>query len=148
MPILDVTYPAGAIPDPAREGLIDELTKAVLRAERAPDTDLVRSITWVFIHELPPDDVLAGGLPPRTPPIRVEVTTPEGALSPSRRSELIAAATSAVCEAVGIDAPGATSVWVLLRDVPEGSWGAGGEVVRLSALRELAEAERERSAAA
>jgi hypothetical protein len=35
-------------------------------------------------------------------------------------------------------------VWTLIRDVPEDNWGAGGQIVRFSQLREAARAERER----
>lgn len=35
-------------------------------------------------------------------------------------------------------------MWTLIRDVPEGNWGAGGQVVRFSQLREAAKAESER----
>jgi phenylpyruvate tautomerase PptA (4-oxalocrotonate tautomerase family) len=88
MPMLDLTYPAGMIRDSARAALIEELTAATLRAEHAPDTELTRSITWVFVHELSADHISAGGTPPASPLIKLEITTPEGVLSASRRAQL------------------------------------------------------------
>ena len=34
-------------------------------------------------------------------------------------------------------------VWVLMHEVTEGQWGAGGQVIRFEKLRELARAEQE-----
>jgi hypothetical protein len=36
-------------------------------------------------------------------------------------------------------------VWVLCREIDEGSWGAGGQVIRFQQLREAAAAERAKS---
>ncbi len=47
MPMLELTYPKGAIPSDAREELLEELATKMLEAERAPDTEFFRSITWV-----------------------------------------------------------------------------------------------------
>ena len=74
------------------------------------------------------------------------MTTPEGALSDRRREELVGAATGAVREIAGIPDEQALRVWVLCHEVDEGSWGAGGAVVRFEALREAAKAEREKEA--
>jgi phenylpyruvate tautomerase PptA (4-oxalocrotonate tautomerase family) len=142
MPMIDVTYPEGAVSAEAREALVEELTTTLLRAERAPDTEFFRSITWVFVHELPATHVLAAGRPVTQPIVRVEVTTPEGALSDRRRAELVEGATAAVRAATGIPEDQALRIWVVCHEVAEGSWGAGGQVVRFEALREAAAAQR------
>ena len=142
MPLMDLTLPAGTLDADARTALVDELTTVLLRAERAPDTDFFRSITWTHVHELPARDVLAGGRPVERPIVRLEVTTPEGALSDRRRAELVAESTRVICAAVGLAEDEALRVWVLCHEVPEGSWGAGGQVVQFKALREAAAAER------
>ena len=56
MPIFEVTYPEGALSSDARSKLMEDLTTALLRAERAPDTEFFRSITWSYVHELPQGD--------------------------------------------------------------------------------------------
>ena len=148
MPLMDLTFPAGAIDAGARAGLIDDLTTALLRAERAPDTDFFRSITWVFVNELPADNVYAAGRPVEAPIARLIVTTPDGALSDRRRAEMVEAATQLIRDALGIaEADALTRIWVVHRTVADGSWGAGGQVVRFSQLRELAAREREQAAA-
>ena len=149
MPMMNLTYPQGAFSSEQREELAEQLTTALLRAERAPDTEFFRSITWVFVNELPEGAVLAAGRPVEKPILRLEVTTPQGALSERRRAEMVRAATEILCEAAGIPAEEAlTRVWVLMHEIPEGQWGAGGEIIYFERLKELAKAERDEAAAA
>ncbi len=148
MPMMDLTLPQGALDADARTALVDELTTVLLRAERAPDTEYFRSITWAFVHELPATGVYSAGRPVDRPVVRLQVTTPEGALSQRRRAELVAEATRVIREAVGIGDDDALRVWIVCHQVPEGSWGAGGRVVEFQALREAAAAARSEAATA
>ena len=79
------------------------------------------------------------------PTFKIDVTTPEGALSDRRREELVVEATRLVREAAGISEEEALRVFVLMHEVAEGSWGAGGHVIRFEQLREAAKAEREKA---
>jgi phenylpyruvate tautomerase PptA (4-oxalocrotonate tautomerase family) len=143
MPLIDLTYPAGALAPEARSAVVEDLTTVLLRAERAPDTDFFRSITWVHVHALPDSDVIAAGRPVSEPHFRVEVTVPEGALSDRRKEELVSEATRVVLEASGLSDADGLRVWVLIREIADGNWGAAGQVVRFEQLREAAAAERE-----
>jgi phenylpyruvate tautomerase PptA (4-oxalocrotonate tautomerase family) len=145
MPIFEVTYPEGALTPEARSQLLEDLTTALLRAERAPDTEFFRNVTWSYVHELPAGCVNAAGQPVEQPTFRIDVTTPEGALSDRRRKELVEEATSLVREAAGIPEEEALRVWVLMHEVAEGSWGAGGQVIQFKQLREIAANEREQA---
>jgi len=147
MPFMEITYPQGALTDEARERLTDDLTTALLRAERAPDTEFFRSITWLYVHELPAGAVRAAGRPVEAPTFRLEATTPQGALSDRRRKEFVADATRAVREAAGIPEEDGLRIWVLCKEIAEGSWGAAGQIVEFQALRALAAEEREKSEA-
>ena len=142
MPVFELTYPEGALEPEARAQLLEDLTTALLRAERAPDTEFFRGVTWSYVHELPTDSVLAAGRPVEQPTFKIDVTTPEGALSDRRREEFVGEATRLVREAAGIAEEEALRVWVLMHEVAEGSWGAGGHVIRFEQLREAANAER------
>jgi phenylpyruvate tautomerase PptA (4-oxalocrotonate tautomerase family) len=146
--MIDVTFPSDALDAEGRQRLADELTTHLLRAERAPDTEFFRSITWVFLHALPAGDLLVAGKPVSAPVVRVAVTTPEGALSDRRRAELVENATKAVRDVFGIAESDALNVWVVCREIAEGSWGAGGQVIQFQQLREAAAAERGQEAAA
>lgn len=145
MPIMDLTYPAGALARDARERLAEELTTVLLRAERAPDTDFFRSVTWLYLHELPADSVLAAGRPVEAPTFRLDVTVPAGALSDRRKEELVKEATARLLDAAGLTEADGLRAFVLIRDVPEGNWGAAGNVVHFEQLRQAAANERERA---
>ena len=147
MPIFEVTYPEGALSPEARSRLVEDLTTALLRAERAPDTEFFRSVTWSYVHELPQGSVLSAGRPVAEPTFKIDVTTPEGALSDRRREELVAEATRIVREVAGLGDEDALRVWVLMHEVAEGRWGAGGQVIHFEQLRAIAKSERETAVA-
>jgi phenylpyruvate tautomerase PptA (4-oxalocrotonate tautomerase family) len=142
MPLIDITYSQGALTDEQRTELADELTTVLLRAERAPDTEFTRGITWVYVHELPEGAVLSAGRPVAEPTFKLDVTTPQGALSDRRRKELVAEATAVVRDVAGIAEQDALRIWVLMHEVPEGQWGAAGQVVDFGQLRAATQHER------
>ena len=148
MPLIDLTYPAGTFTPEARTAIVDDLTTVLLRAERAPDTDFFRSIAWVHVHELAAGCVLSAGRPVDAPTFRVQVTIPDGALSERRKEELVAEATRVVLDAAGLGPEDAVRVWVLINEVPDGNWGAGGHVVRFTDLVRYAQEEREQPGSA
>jgi phenylpyruvate tautomerase PptA (4-oxalocrotonate tautomerase family) len=148
LPLIDVTYPAGAIDDATREQLVENLMGDLLAAERAPDTQFFRDVTWTFVHELPADHVFTAGKPVDKPIFKVEATTPEGALSDRRRAEFVESATAHVSDAADIPDVEALLVFVIHSEVAEGSWGAAGQFLMFSALREAAKAEREKAGSA
>jgi phenylpyruvate tautomerase PptA (4-oxalocrotonate tautomerase family) len=143
MPVFELTYPEGALAPEAREQLLEDLTTCLLRAERAPDTEFFRNVTWSYVHELPEGSVRSAGRPVPEPTFKIDVTTPEGALSDRRRGEFVESATAVVREAAGIAEEDALRVWVLMHEVAEGSWGAGGQIIQFKQLAEIAKRERE-----
>ena len=38
-------------------------------------------------------------------------------------------------------------MWVLVHEIAEGNWGAGGQIIQFEQLREAAKAERDKAAA-
>src|SRR3954471_18440047 len=146
VPVFEITYPQGALAPDARATLLDELTTAILRAERAPDNGFFRGVTWGYVNELPKDSVVAGGPPVEAPTFKIDLTTPEGALSDRRREEFTVEATRLVREAAGIPEEEGLRVFVMMHEVAEGSWGAAGHVVRFEELRATAKAQREKEA--
>jgi phenylpyruvate tautomerase PptA (4-oxalocrotonate tautomerase family) len=147
VPIFELTYPEGALSADARSQLLEDLTTVLLRAERAPDTEFFRNVTWSYVHELPEGSVLAAGRPVSEPTFRIDVTTPEGALSDRRRAELVAEATRVVKEAAELGDEDGLRVWVLCHEVAEGSWGVAGQVVQFKQLLEAAKHERDKAEA-
>ena len=143
MPRLDLTLPSDILSDETKQQLARDLCAILLRAEGAPDTEFFRSITWAHIHELPaeaiqtPDGVAE-------PHVVVDVTVPAGALSERRKGVLVQEATKRVLEATGWGPEAGVRVWTLIHEVPEGSWGAAGQIVHFEQLRAAAKAEREK----
>ena len=143
MPRLDLTITADTLAEERKPELIRELGAALLHWEGAPDTDFFRSITWTHLHELPaeaiqtPDGVAE-------PHAILDITVPAGALSERRKAGIVEDATKLILDAAGWGAEAGVRVWVLIHDVPDGNWGAAGQVVRFEQLRDAAKAERER----
>jgi phenylpyruvate tautomerase PptA (4-oxalocrotonate tautomerase family) len=145
MPLIDLYVPADALAPGARTELVDELTTVLLRAERAPDTQFFRDITWAYVHEFSEGQIHTAGQPAAKPVFRVQVTVPQGALSDRRKQELVSEATRAISEKVGLSEADGLRVWVLINEVPDGNWGAAGNIVQFEMLRQAAAAEREQA---
>ncbi len=147
MPMIDVTYPSGAIAPEAKAELLEELATKLLEAERAPDTEFFRSITWVFANEIDPESLAVGGRPGGEPRFRVQITVPDGALSDRRKGILVDSVNQAVLRAAGLPESEGIRVWTLIGEVPDGNWGAAGQQVRYQQLVEAAAAQREQAGA-
>ena len=140
MPMIRLTAPAGSLTEKGRASVQRELAAAMQRWEGAPDAPFFRAQAWSYLIELPEGaQTTAEDDAPR---FLVEVTIPQGALSERRRAGLVEEATSIVLEAAGLSQDDAMRVWVLVNDQPEGTWGAGGSVVRFADLVALAKEQR------
>jgi phenylpyruvate tautomerase PptA (4-oxalocrotonate tautomerase family) len=143
MPKLDLTIPADALSEEAQGELARRLGSTLLHWEGAPNTDFFRSITWAHVRALPAESIQTpDGV--AEPHAVVEITVPSGALSERRKAGLVEDVTKVVLEATGWGAEAGVRVWTLIHEVPDGNWGAGGQVVRFEQLREAAKAEREK----
>ncbi len=139
MPMIDLTFVRGSVPDDALSRLTDELVAVLLRAERATDTPFLRDNTVVYLHPLEPAAQLVGGRRPGEPRFRVDLTVFEGALSKDRKEQLVADVHAAICAAAGIDpaGPRAYHVWTLIHEIPEGNWAGAGKVVYYQQVKGL-----------
>lgn len=122
MPMIDITAPAGLLPSAARDPLRAALVRALLTAEGAPHASPYLENTGVFLHE--PSGV-GTGEGAGAAVVRVQVTTPPGALDRQGQKDLVQAATEAVVAAVG-DPAQAGRTWVILTEAAEGGWGVSG----------------------
>lgn len=136
MPQIQLTAPDGALTDEGRATIQKDLAKILLRWEGAPDNDFFRAQSWSYLHELPTGaQTTAEDEDPR---FRVDVTVPAGALSDRRKAGLVDDATNAVLAAAGLGSDDALRVWVLVHEQPDGTWGAGGQIIRYADLVALA----------
>ncbi|MET8565869.1 tautomerase family protein [Streptomyces flaveolus] len=140
MPMIRLTVPTGALTDQGRTTVQRDLAAVLLRWEGAPDTAFFRAQAWSYLVELPEDaQTTAGDDAPR---FLVEVTVPRGALSERRKAGLVEEATKTVLAAAGLGQDDALRVWVLVHEQPDGTWGAGGSVIRYADLVGLAKEQR------
>ncbi|MFE4574746.1 tautomerase family protein [Streptomyces chartreusis] len=140
MPMIRLTAPAGALTEQGRGSVQRDLAAVLLRWEGAPDTAFFRAQAWSYLLELPTGaQTTAEDDAPR---FLVEVTVPQGALSERRKAGLVEEVTRTVLAAAGLAAEEALRVWVLVHEQPDGTWGAGGSVIRHADLVALAKGQR------
>jgi phenylpyruvate tautomerase PptA (4-oxalocrotonate tautomerase family) len=138
--MIQLTVPAGALTREGRDSVQRELAAVLLCWEGAPDTEFFRAQAWSYLHELPAGvQTTAEDDPPR---FRVDVTVPQGAVSDRRKAGLVKEATETVLTAAGLGEADAFRVWVLIHEQAEGTWGAGGGIVRYAELVALAKQAR------
>ncbi|MFG2946235.1 tautomerase family protein [Streptomyces adustus] len=140
MPMIRLTVPTGALTAQGRATIQHDLAAVLLRWEGAPDTAFFRAQAWSYLTELP--EGAQQTAEDDAPRFLVEVTVPHGALSQRRKAGLVEEATATVLSAAGLSPDQALRVWVLVHEQPEGTWGAGGSVVRHSDLVALAKGQR------
>lgn len=138
MPMLDAYIPEGALSPEAERRLLAKLTDLLIEHEGAdPENPQVRSIAWVFLHR--PEAVFVAGEPADEPRYRFVASVPEGQFTVERRQAIVAAITDAVLDAEdGARDRNPMRVWVFTPEVPDGTWGALGQVVTLADIATFA----------
>src|SRR2546421_13084664 len=104
MPVIDVTYPAGALSQEAQAAVAFQLTDILMEIEGSKGIAAIAAGTWLLLHESAPNTVAVGGkfTPGR---FRIEIATPEGTLSMAQKAELIQRVTDAILLIDGVTAP-------------------------------------------
>ena len=140
MPMIRLTVPSGSLSEEGRKTVQRDLAAVLLRWEGAPDTAFFRAQAWSYLVELPEGAQTAAE--DDAPRFLVDVTVPQGALSERRRAGLVQDATKTVLAAAGLSEADVLRVWVLVHEQPDGTWGAGGSVVRYTDLVALAQGQK------
>ncbi|MFC6935797.1 4-oxalocrotonate tautomerase family protein [Actinomadura yumaensis] len=106
----------------------------VMVAEGAPDTEAARAISWLVVNEI--DAWFVGGrqLPAgEKPRYVVRVGVPAGSMNDDKRRDIVRRVTRVLADAD--EDPErfahAAAAWVHINEIPEGNWGARGEIVRI-----------------
>lgn len=135
MPLVEVTAPQGALNKKDQDALMSWLSDAVLKAERAPvDDPAAQSLVWAYFHEVPEGACYVGGQNLEKAPMRIAVTTPEGALNDRTRRSLVEEIGAIVDDLVG-PFEGRLNHWVMLYELDEGGWAGGGQIFRLADIQ-------------
>ena len=144
MPVIDVTYPAGALNAEAQAAVAAQLTDIIMEIEGTKGIAAIAAGTWLLLHEAAPNTVAVGGkfAPAR---YRVEIATPEGTLIMAQKAELISRVTDTILKIEGTvpDEIQRARVYCLLSEIPDGGWGFAGIAItkeysatRIRALKE------------
>jgi phenylpyruvate tautomerase PptA (4-oxalocrotonate tautomerase family) len=141
--MIRLTVPVGALTEEGRSTVQRDLAAVLLRWEGAPGTAFFRAQAWSYLVELP--ERAQSTAEDDAPRFLVEVTVPQGALSERRTAGLVQDATKTVLSAAGLASADALRVWVLVHEQPDGTWGAGGSVIRYADLVALARQGEERA---
>jgi phenylpyruvate tautomerase PptA (4-oxalocrotonate tautomerase family) len=137
MPVIDVTYPAGALNPEAQAAVAAQLTDILMEIEGTRGIAAIAAGTWLLLHEASPNTLAVGGKfsPDR---YRVEIATPEGTLSLPQKAELIRRVTDALLHIQGVEPDTAqrARIYCLISEIPDGGWGFVGQAI----TREYAQA--------
>jgi phenylpyruvate tautomerase PptA (4-oxalocrotonate tautomerase family) len=144
MPMLDAYIPEGALPAEAEKRLLKTLTDILIRHEGGdPKEPGIRAIAKVWLHR--PALLLQGGEEPDAPHYRMITSVPQGQFDDERRANMVAAMTEAIltAEEDRYDRD-PLRVWVFCNEIPDGTWGGGGQIARLADIVGFALGDRER----
>jgi phenylpyruvate tautomerase PptA (4-oxalocrotonate tautomerase family) len=139
MPLIHVYVPEGVVDTRTKAELGQRLALSLLEIEKVPDSPTARAMSWVFWHEMPEGSwVVPDGAPAGSTPIRclVEVVAPAGLLDAGQKEATIQRLTADLLTHGSIPDTIETRlrVWIVVREVPDGSWGVAGCVAPSSMI--------------
>ena len=143
MPIIQLQHPADALDAERKEALAQHLTDVLLHMEGDEGTPGGRGFATVIFQPVASGDWWIGGRSDDThvtAPGRflAHVTIPEGYMNQAHKTEVHADVTRAITDTVDPDGSGpATSIQVIIDEVPEGNWGAGGHTITLDHIADV-----------
>lgn len=136
MPFLDAYIPEGALAPDAERALVGKITDLLIEHKGVdPANENGRALAWIFVHR---PQVHVAGAAPRSPRYGFICQVPERQYTDERR----AAITAAITRAVGGAEAGAwphpeLRVGVFAPEIPDGTWGGRGRIIRLPDIYEL-----------
>jgi phenylpyruvate tautomerase PptA (4-oxalocrotonate tautomerase family) len=136
MPLVQVEATEFALNKKEQDSLMFRISNAVLKAERAPVTDAgAQALAWAYYNERPKGSIYVGGENLDQTPLRIAVTTPDGALNDDTRAELVAEIGEIVDDIVG-PYDDRLNHWTMLYDLAEKHWSGNGQIFPLAAIQE------------
>ncbi len=137
MPYITLTLPPGFLPadEPARrDALARRITTIAAEAEQLGDAPQQQFLTWVQFIDPVPGSLYAGGQPATGMawPVVLHWRLPQGVLTDeARRACAIQQLHDALADAKAPQDPRPLLSSVILDEVPDGQWGANGQLWRL-----------------
>ena len=142
MPFLEIFTLEGSVSDEQRARISERLVPEVMTGEGAPDTEGVRSISWLVWNEAKHWSIGGRSLSPEElPRYVVRVSMPAASLTDAKRTEVVKRVTQVLADADEnperfYGAPPAS--FVLINEVPEGNWGSAGMIFRFEDIASYA----------
>jgi phenylpyruvate tautomerase PptA (4-oxalocrotonate tautomerase family) len=129
--MIDAFIPEGVLSEAAEAQLMKEVTDLLIRSEGFdPANELVQSVSVVWVHHT--GGLYVGGQRSKAAWYRFVASVPEGQFDDEARGYVTRKITEAVARAEGsLPEDAAARVWVFPIEVPDGWWGARGNIVRL-----------------
>ncbi|MER2509317.1 MAG: tautomerase family protein [Amaricoccus sp.] len=139
MPIMDVRYPAGRLDAAGRQALAERLTAVMVAMEGGADTEGGRAFATVLFTEVPAGFWWVGGRSDATHvspsgAFLVHVSIPEGYMDQPTKGGVQADVTAAILATIGVAPGDGHSVQVILDEVGEGDWAAGGRTISIASI--------------
>jgi len=134
MPLIHMHVPQGVLAETIKRELYERVGSTVLEIEGGEDTPESRSITWMFINEIPAGGWAIGADPEAVngkPKFLTVVSVPQGSLDEARKKLVVQRVNEVITDVIGGDV-GPTNNWCMINEIGEGNWGAGGEIYRLA----------------
>lgn len=153
MPFIRVNCPVGALTADQKARLAPLLVKALIRQEIDPVTEIGTAATGFFFNEIEVSNCFPGGVPLTEHPEKmfwtVEAFVAASFFSQPRRDEMQVDIANAFVDILGDDgtvldregiriAPAyLMRLHVVVVEIPEGSWGAGGQTIDTDKISKL-----------
>jgi len=133
MPNILVKIPKGLFTGDTKARLVAGLNRAAAQAERIPDDPRRRALCWVIVEEVEAGNWTCGGrdVSAAVIPIFVMVHVPSGVLDQASRALYVKLIDLAFRDALPASEKRKIATSVILNDVADGVWGAGGEIWHL-----------------
>lgn len=131
MPGADIYIPEGALSADAERTLVRRLTNFLIEAEGLdPRNEVTQSVAKIAVHR---PTLYVGGSASPVPHYYFFAMLPEGQFDPQRWKIAVARITDAFMDAeTGARPREPGRVWVFMREIPDGTWGALGQVRTLA----------------
>lgn len=153
MPFIRVNCPKGALTADQKAKLAPRLVKALIRQEIDPVTEIGTAATGFFFNEIEVNNCFPGGVPLTEHPEKtfwtVEAFVAASFFSQPRRDEMQTDIAKAFIDILGHDgsvldrediriSPAyLMRLHVVVIEIPEGSWGAGGQTIDTEKISKL-----------
>jgi len=135
MPLVQITATENLLTKQERDKFVTLVSDAVLVAEGAdPKFPGAQALVWANYSETPEGKFYVAGKNIPNPPLIVEVTTPELALSQETRNKLSSDIGDIVNQFIGTYQD-RLNHWAIFREVDEGSWAGNGQIFSLAGIQ-------------